>query len=172
MTGDDEPVVGVGFEGVQNPHFGSVAYFGPRVPEAGVNIAIFAEIRELSKEIHVHPPIRQGLGTSKCEHNELVRVVNGNKTRTVGPDGVLELKGSVRPCSFNERAVSNWTGDQSSCTIVVARAVCSCRVLRHQPEVLQQGLRDAVGLGVLRSYHALAKAEDTRGRVQAMGFQV
>lgn len=111
MTGDDEPVVGVGFEGVYNPRFGSVADFGPGMPEAAVNIAMFAEIRELSNEIDVHPPIRQGLGASKCEHNELVRVVNGDKTCTVGPDGVLELKGSVGPCSFNERAVSNWTGD-------------------------------------------------------------
>lgn len=65
----------------------------------------------MSDGIEIHPPIRYGLRASKSEHDELVRVVNGDKTSIVGPNGVLELKQPASPCSFNQRAVSDWTSD-------------------------------------------------------------
>lgn len=111
VAGDDEPVVGVGFDNLQNPGLGSLPDFGPGVPEAGVNMALCAQVRVSSKDVEIRFPVRQRLGTSKCEHNEPVGVVHGEKPCVVGPEGVLELKGSVRLCSFHQGAISTWTSD-------------------------------------------------------------
>lgn len=101
MAGDDKPVAGVGLDGLRKLGLGSVADFSPGIPEAAVNIAVFAEICGATNKIEIRSLIRHGLCSSGRKHDELVGVVNSEKTCIVGPDCVLEPKGSLRPCSFS-----------------------------------------------------------------------
>ncbi|MCJ1262702.1 hypothetical protein MMC22_002572 [Lobaria immixta] len=99
VTSDDEPVAGVGFD----YHLGLVPDFSPGIPETALNMAMFAENRgtpnSIRSSVHfdvtLHP---RHASTLSCL---LIRIVNGEKARVIGPEGVLEFKGCVRPRSFN-----------------------------------------------------------------------
>lgn len=138
VASHDEAVGRMVLDGVEDLALDAVAHLSPGVPEALVHMAVAAEVRLDSEDLDVDLPVRERLGTSEGEHDEAVGVVDREEPRVVGPEGVFELQGAVRPGSFDQRAVPCLAGDGVPGAIVVARTIGGRRVLSHQLELVQQ----------------------------------
>lgn len=110
MAGDDDSMVGVGFDGF--PHvFGDGLFdFVPGVAEAAVDVAFIAPVDSHPHHVPVGFPVCLGDGAADGEDDEFVCGVDGDVACVVEFFGVFEFGEGGCGGGFDKGAVSRWAG--------------------------------------------------------------